>query len=42
MAKKNQLALWAGISAFFGTLLAIGAIDILDPGDQVHFSAGSS
>jgi hypothetical protein len=40
MAKKNQLALWAGVSAFFGTLLAIGAIDILDPGDQVQFLGG--
>lgn len=40
MKNKNQLALWAGVSAFFATLLAIGAIDILDPGDQVQFVGG--
>lgn len=38
--KKNQLALWAGVSSFFATLLAIGAIDIFDPGDQVQFVGG--
>ena len=34
---RNHVALWAGVSAFFGTVLAIGAIDILDPSDQVRF-----
>lgn len=40
MGKSNQLALWAGISAFFGTLLAIGAINILNPSDGVRFLSG--
>lgn len=33
----HQVALWAGIGAFFSTVLAIGAIDILDPSDRVQF-----
>lgn len=27
----HQVALWAGVSAFFGSLLAIGVIDIFNP-----------
>lgn len=38
--KKNQLALWAGVSAFFATLLAVGAIDILNPSDQASLLSG--
>jgi|SRR3954466_1936461 hypothetical protein len=38
--KKNQLALWAGVSAFFATLLAVGAIDILNPSDQASLFSG--
>lgn len=34
---SHSVALWAGISAFFGSLLAIGAIDILNPGDRAQF-----
>jgi len=37
---NHQVALWAGIAAFFSTVLAIGAIDILDPGDRVQFLGG--
>lgn len=37
---KHQVALWAGVAAFFSTILAIGAIDILDPGDRVQFLSG--
>lgn len=40
MKKKNQLALWAGVSSFFATLLAIGAINILNPEDRVRFASG--
>jgi hypothetical protein len=40
MMKKNQLALWAGVSAFFATLLAVGAIDILNPSDQASLLSG--
>lgn len=36
----NQVALWAGVAAFFTTVLAIGAIDILDPDDRVQFLGG--
>lgn len=38
--KNNQLALWAGVTAFFATLLAIGTINILDPSDRVRFVGG--
>jgi hypothetical protein len=34
---RNHLAFWAGTSAFFGSILAIGAIDILNPSDQLRF-----
>lgn len=37
---RHQVALWAGIAAFFSTILAIGAIDILDPSDRVQFVGG--
>ena len=29
--RGNQVALWAGIASFFGSLLAIGIFDILNP-----------
>jgi hypothetical protein len=38
--REHQVAFWAGISAFFGTVLAIGAIDILNPSDIVQFFGG--
>lgn len=37
---KHPVAIWAGVSAFFGTILAIGAIDILNPDDRVQFLGG--
>lgn len=37
---RNPVALWAGIAAFFSTILAIGAIDVLDPNDRVQFLGG--
>jgi hypothetical protein len=40
MFSKNALAMWAGISSFFATLLAIGAIDILNPSDELRFLSG--
>ena len=33
----NEVALWAGVVAFFGSLLAIGAFDILDPDQWVEY-----
>jgi small neutral amino acid transporter SnatA (MarC family) len=38
--KSNSLALWAGISAFFATLLGVGVIDIFNPTDQVRLASG--
>lgn len=29
--RSHQIALWAGVAAFFGSLLAIGIFDILNP-----------
>jgi hypothetical protein len=37
---RHQVALWAGVAAFFSTVLAIGAIDILNPDDRVQFLGG--
>ena len=28
---RHDVALWAGVAAFFGSLLAIGIFDVLDP-----------
>ena len=35
--REHQVALWAGVSAFFGSVLAIGAIDIFNPNDALKF-----
>jgi hypothetical protein len=37
---RNHVALWAGVSAFFSTILAIGVIDIFDPSDQLRLASG--
>lgn len=29
--KKHDVALWAGVASFFGSLLAIGLFDVLNP-----------
>lgn len=36
----NSLPVWAGLTAFFTTVLAIGAINILNPDDQIRFLSG--
>jgi len=36
--REHQVALWAGVSAFFGSVLAIGAIDIFNPSDLIRFT----
>lgn len=36
---KHEIALWAGIAAFFGTVLSILTIDILDPARALQFFA---
>jgi hypothetical protein len=33
----HEVALWAGVAAFFGSLLAIGAIDLLNLSGIVEF-----
>ena len=35
----HTVALWAGVAAFFGSLLAIGAIDILKPDSLIKFAS---
>lgn len=35
--RDNHVALWAAASAFFGTVLAIGAINVFNPEDQIRF-----
>jgi hypothetical protein len=34
---KHEVALWAGVAAFFGSLLAIGVFDALDPDQWVEY-----
>lgn len=36
----HQVAVWAAVSAFFGSLLTLGAINILDPSNDIRL-AGS-
>jgi|SRR4051794_2901937 hypothetical protein len=35
--RRHQTALWAGAAAFFGSLLAIGAFDVLNPDAWVEY-----
>lgn len=34
--KRHPVALWAGVAAFFGSLLAIGVFDLLDIRGWAH------
>ena len=36
----HEVAWWAGVSSFFGSLLAIGAIEVINPNQLLKF-AGS-
>jgi len=38
--RSHQVAFWAGVAAFFGSLLAIGLFDVLNP-DQLAEYAGA-
>jgi len=40
MNRGKEISLWAGVAAFFGSLLAIGIFDILNP-DQWQEYLGS-
>jgi len=35
--REHQVALWAGVAAFFGSLLAIGIFDVLNPGQYLEY-----
>jgi hypothetical protein len=35
--KENPIALWAGVFAFFGSLLAIGIFDVFNPDQWVEY-----
>ena len=37
MSKGNEVSLWAGVAAFFGSLLAIGIFDIIEPDKWVEY-----
>jgi len=34
---RHDVALWAGLAAFFGSLLAIGAFDVLNPAEVLEY-----
>lgn len=34
---RHDVALWAGVAAFFGSLLAIGVFDIFNPSQWVEY-----
>jgi hypothetical protein len=34
---RHDVALWAAVAAFFGSLLAIGIFDVLDPDKLVEY-----
>jgi hypothetical protein len=33
----HEVALWSGVAAFFGSLLAIGIFDVFDPGQIYEY-----
>jgi hypothetical protein len=35
--KGHEVALWAGVAAFFGSLLAVGIFDIINPDQWVEY-----
>lgn len=35
--RQHQVALWAGVSAFFGSLLAVGIFDIFNPDQWLQY-----
>lgn len=36
--RDHAVALWAGISAFFGSLLAVGVFDVLNPAKVAEYA----
>jgi hypothetical protein len=37
MMNGHEVALWSGVAAFFGSLLAIGIFDVLDPDQWIEY-----
>jgi hypothetical protein len=37
MNGKHQIALWSGVFAFFGSLLAVGIFDVINPTQWVEY-----
>ena len=35
--KDNEVALWSGVFAFFGSLIAIGIFDVFNPDQWVEY-----
>lgn len=35
---KHEVAWWASVAAFFGSLLTIGAIDVIDPNNIIKLT----
>ena len=35
---RHDVAIWAGVSAFFGSLLAIGVFDVLNPAQLAEYA----
>jgi hypothetical protein len=36
--KKHEPAVWAALAAFFASVITIGTIDILEPGEAIQFA----
>jgi hypothetical protein len=34
---RHEIALWSGVAAFFGSLLAIGLFDVFNPAEYVQY-----
>jgi hypothetical protein len=37
MKGRHEIALWSGVAAFFGSLLAIGIFDVFNPAEYVQY-----
>ncbi len=37
--REHRVAWWAGVSSFFGSLLAIGVIDVINPDTLIRFAS---
>jgi len=37
MKRDHDIALWSGVAAFFGSLIAIGIFDVLNPAEWLQY-----